>query len=214
MPVTTAVVCSSLSLLTLTPLGMYFTSSALYALPYYGLKRSPAILVCLGAPGNAYPVVEGMKEKDTFMGSPIKSGYQSHYVLTQVDGHPIPTVPTADIPCYDEVVLAQESQVVPVYVVELHSKPLDPLFAKYQREIVNVDDKTKAKTNGSTAPSLDREPAPSSRLNLDAEESGSVDNSSEDVSNPDEVSVSMTNSDSDSAALPAVEPNADTEGTS
>lgn len=32
-------------------LGMYFTSSALYALPYYANRSDPALLICLITPG-------------------------------------------------------------------------------------------------------------------------------------------------------------------
>jgi len=31
--------------------GIYFTRSAMYALPYYGTKKDPAIVICLTAPG-------------------------------------------------------------------------------------------------------------------------------------------------------------------
>lgn len=68
--------------------GMYFSSSALYTLPYFASKKNPAILlVCLN-PGNPFPVVEDRKEKDSFYGKPIRPGYQSNYVLTERDGSP------------------------------------------------------------------------------------------------------------------------------
>jgi hypothetical protein len=36
--------------------GMYFSSSALYTLPYYGTKTGPSILVCFTIPGPLSPL--------------------------------------------------------------------------------------------------------------------------------------------------------------
>jgi len=68
--------------------GIYFTSSAQYSLPYCSTKPNPAIVLCLAVPGNIYPVVEDRLEKNSWLGKPIKSGYQSNYVLTAKDGKP------------------------------------------------------------------------------------------------------------------------------
>lgn len=58
---------------------------------------------------------------------PLKGGYQSHYVLTTADGHPVPDSPSLPSKYFDELVLGQESQVVPAYVIELDSSPLPQL---------------------------------------------------------------------------------------
>lgn len=65
----------------------------------------------------------------------LKSGYNSHYVIVNPSG----TVPpTAEIqnptgPLYDEVVIPQESQIVPVYVIRLDTKK-DPFKKKKSRK--------------------------------------------------------------------------------
>jgi len=69
--------------------GIYFSSSALYTLPYFVNKRCPAILICLTAPGNPYPVIENPNNNQiTMLGRPMISGFQSHYVITGANGFP------------------------------------------------------------------------------------------------------------------------------
>ena len=94
--------------------GIYFTSFCLYTIPYLTNKKEPALLISLANLGNAYPVIENHKSPETLMGAATKSGYQSHYVLTQKDGQ-VSQKP----PFYDEIVLSQESQVVPIYIVKI-----------------------------------------------------------------------------------------------
>lgn len=50
------------------------------------------------------------------MGTAIKSGYQSNYVLTDRDGV-VADAPTEDPNFFDEIVLSLESQVVPLFLV-------------------------------------------------------------------------------------------------
>src|SRR5688572_13984988 len=72
----------------------YFTSSARYALPYYATKENPSVLICYAVPGNPFPVIENPSNKaddpngSSWIGKPLASGYQSHYVLTTRDGMP------------------------------------------------------------------------------------------------------------------------------
>jgi len=65
--------------------GIYFSSSAMYTLPYFSTE-DPAILICLASPGNPYPVIEHQKAHNSIKGKPIMIGYQSHYVVTRKDG--------------------------------------------------------------------------------------------------------------------------------
>jgi len=115
--------------------GIYFTSSTQYALPYYASKSNPALLLCLAIPGNVYPAVEGPKDANSLLGTPVKSGYQSHYVLTNKDGMPCPQRQEPGT-FYDELVLDQESQVVPVAIIEFSHAKLAPIARAFQREIV------------------------------------------------------------------------------
>lgn len=97
--------------------GIYFTTYANYAVPYFVNKPSPAILISLGTFGNAYPVVEKTASVNNMVGKPINSGYQSHFVLTREDGQPISSAHSNHE--YNELVVAQEAQVVSIYLVKL-----------------------------------------------------------------------------------------------
>jgi len=114
--------------------GIYFSSSAKYTLPYYCIKRNPCVLLCLAIPGNVFPVVEDRREPNSLLGMPIKSGYQSNYVLTTKDGNPCQARMPLDS-CYDELVLDQEAQVVPIAIVEFDPVKLAPFARDFQREI-------------------------------------------------------------------------------
>jgi hypothetical protein len=116
--------------------GMYFTSSSLYALPYFSAKPDPAILICLVVPGNPYPVVEAKGEEKSFLGRPLIGGYQSNYVLTTKDGNPCATRMQPGT-FYDELVIGQESQVVPIFLVEFEQAKLAPLARSFQREVAH-----------------------------------------------------------------------------
>jgi len=117
--------------------GMYFSSSARYILPYYATKPNPAILICMAVPGNTYPVVESRTDPSSLLGLPIKSGYQSNYVLTMRDGNPCQVQGTARGDVFDELVLDQEAQVVPFLLVELGRNQLGQLSLSFQRAIGN-----------------------------------------------------------------------------
>jgi len=121
--------------------GMYFSSSAMYTLPYYGSKARPALLLCFSVPGNPYPVVESRMEKETLLGQPIYSGYQSNYVLTNKDGVPCSKVQDD---YYDEIILDQESQVVPFALVEFEKAGLKPLLQDFAREVSTPNETKKS----------------------------------------------------------------------
>lgn len=93
--------------------GIYFTSSATYASSYYSNKDDPCIIVALGIFGNSYPVIEHPNSDNSMLGKPIVSGYQSHYVRTNNQGYP------SISSNYDELVVAQECQVLPLFIVKV-----------------------------------------------------------------------------------------------
>lgn len=72
-------------------------------------------------------MVERIDEPKSLLGMPLKGGYQSHYVLTSADGHPLPDSLPLPSTYFDELVLGQGSQVVPAYVIELDIKVLRQL---------------------------------------------------------------------------------------
>jgi len=112
--------------------GIYFTSSCLYATPYFATKAEPAILVCLTIPGNVRPIVEHRSGTPNFLGVPIDSGYQSHYVLTTRDGNPLTKKKDR---YYDEFVLASDPQVVPIFLIYVNQSVIFQLAKDFAREI-------------------------------------------------------------------------------
>jgi len=112
--------------------GIYFSSSCLYTVPYYGTKGGPTILVCLLICGNVRPIIESRDDPNTYMGKPIDSGYQSHYVCCKKDGS---ICPIKYEKVYDEIVIAQEGQIVPIFVVHVDRNCLPSLIARFQRQI-------------------------------------------------------------------------------
>jgi hypothetical protein len=119
--------------------GIYFTSSCLYAVPYFASKKNPTILVCLLIAGNVRPIIESRDGTDSFMGVAIDPGYQSHYVCCKRDGL---ICPINFEKYYDEIVISQEGQIVPIFVVHVDKSCLPSLISKFQRELPKPTENT------------------------------------------------------------------------
>jgi len=116
--------------------GIYFSSSARYTIPYFATKRKPAILICLTAPGIPYPVIESHVGEQSLMGKPIRHGFQSHYVVTTKKGTPFSEEEYAnDVHKYDELVIDQEAQVVPIFLLIVDPKSIVKLVQKWNRVV-------------------------------------------------------------------------------
>lgn len=112
--------------------GIYFTSSILYTLPYACLHREPALILSYLNMGNIFPVTEDHRGPKSLMGTPIKSGYNSHLVLTAKDGTVYRPEENQDIVC-DEIVVAQESQILPAFIIRLDYESCMREFGKWER---------------------------------------------------------------------------------
>jgi len=92
-------------------------------------------------PGNIYPVIEQHKSGvDSLLGASLKTpDYHSHYVLTKKDGYAVSS--DTDIPVFDELVIAQEAQVVPAFIIKLADSPqLKKFYTEWEREICDKKD--------------------------------------------------------------------------
>jgi len=85
----------------------------------------------LTLPGYPYPVTEN-PSSGTLFGKGLFQGHQSHYVLTKPNGEPITEI--CEI-FYDELVLDQEGQVLPIFVVELEPIKVDRLQQRFLRQV-------------------------------------------------------------------------------
>eukprot|EP01126_Amoeba_proteus_P052768 TRINITY_DN6401_c0_g1_i4.p1 TRINITY_DN6401_c0_g1~~TRINITY_DN6401_c0_g1_i4.p1 ORF type:complete len:431 (+),score=81.93 TRINITY_DN6401_c0_g1_i4:247-1539(+) len=96
--------------------GIYFTCNAPYAKMYFSKHQDPALLISLIIPGNCYPVIEHPEKENALVGAAMKAGYNSHWVVVKPNG----TVPKkVKKNVYTEIVVAQEAQIIPVYLLEM-----------------------------------------------------------------------------------------------
>ena len=116
--------------------GIYFTSHLLYTLPYCGGKRNPAVIISYLNMGNIFPVTEDHKGAKSLLGSALKSGYNSHYVLTNKEGN----IYDKGIIC-DEIVVGQESQILPAFIITLDPESCLKEFNKWERVVVEATEK-------------------------------------------------------------------------
>eukprot|EP01126_Amoeba_proteus_P054248 TRINITY_DN6665_c0_g1_i4.p1 TRINITY_DN6665_c0_g1~~TRINITY_DN6665_c0_g1_i4.p1 ORF type:complete len:176 (-),score=31.57 TRINITY_DN6665_c0_g1_i4:35-562(-) len=98
--------------------GIYFTSYFTYAIPYCANRANPALIVSYVIMGNTFPIYENSKSNCSVLGKPIKAGHHSHYVCVDSNGYPPEDLAKLDeSEIFDEIVVSQESQITPAYIV-------------------------------------------------------------------------------------------------
>jgi len=117
--------------------GMYFTSFCRYAFPYTQFGNNPCMLVALTNPGNVYPVLEQHKGEYSLLGQAITPGYNSHYVRTLKNGY---CVSAKSDDSFDELVIEQEAQIVPIFILELDPDQSKEWQIRMNREVVITSD--------------------------------------------------------------------------
>jgi len=111
--------------------GIYFTTCALYALPYFSNFEKPTVIISWVIPGNVYPVVESHKDEAcSLLGHALRAGYNSHYVCVTKKGN---VIQSADEEAYDELVIEQESQICPAYVIYLEKESVTNISSEWAR---------------------------------------------------------------------------------
>jgi len=116
--------------------GIYFTSFSMYCVPYIAGSKFPSIVVSYLLPGNVYPVIEEVDGPDTLLGSAIKSGYNSHFIVTDKKGVCVPNSDNHDEgELFNELVVPQESQIVPAFIFELEGSDMEKLSGEWNREV-------------------------------------------------------------------------------
>jgi len=118
--------------------GIYFSTYANYTLPYLVTRQRPAMLISFLTCGNVYPVTE--HHNDTYhslKGKPILSGYSGHYVVVAANGEvPPDELLSGDHKLYDEIVISQEAQITPAYLIELDKEDCFRKTAHLQKEMM------------------------------------------------------------------------------
>jgi hypothetical protein len=102
--------------------GIYFSTSAIYTVPYCINQSDPCILLSFLLPGNPFPVIEHPRIEDSFLAKPIFGGYQSNYVVVLGNGFPWKEN-DAKYRTFNEIVIDQEDQVVPIFLVFFSPSP-------------------------------------------------------------------------------------------
>lgn len=116
--------------------GIYFSTHCIYTLPYFYIHKDPCIILCYLIPGNPYPVTENPDTDKGLFSSPLQSGYQSHYVVTNTKGYPYsPIEEENNAPSYDEIVIGQEGQILPVFLLMIDKTNLEELYQSFNREL-------------------------------------------------------------------------------
>eukprot|EP01127_Copromyxa_protea_P018948 TRINITY_DN6057_c3_g1_i1.p1 TRINITY_DN6057_c3_g1~~TRINITY_DN6057_c3_g1_i1.p1 ORF type:complete len:207 (+),score=31.04 TRINITY_DN6057_c3_g1_i1:41-622(+) len=107
--------------------GVYFTTYAMYGLPFISHRVDPALLISFVTLGNVFPVTENHTQPDNLVGKRMNPGYTAHYVGVNADGF-VPTSTSTNPLLYDEIVVSQEPQISPVYLIRLSSTNLMELY--------------------------------------------------------------------------------------
>jgi len=110
--------------------GMYVSTSAVYALAASASFKDPAIVLCFANTGNVFPAIEAADHKTSLKGRPLKPGYQSHFAVTKIDGK---VAVEGDTPTFSDLVIGQETQLIPFCIIEIDKTVTAPVFSKYQR---------------------------------------------------------------------------------
>jgi len=99
--------------------GMYFTSNTEYAVDLYTSSNKDGyhiLMMCWILIGNPFPCTEipSREAPTSLLGKPLKSPHDCHFVVVEKNGMPCPI---GKEPHFDEYVIKEEGQVLPVFVL-------------------------------------------------------------------------------------------------
>jgi len=80
-------------------------------------------------PGNVYPVIEDINGQQSLKGVPMKTGHNSHFVVTNQRGNCVTS--DVDQELFNEIVVPQEGQIVPAFLIELAGSQVDKLISEW-----------------------------------------------------------------------------------
>lgn len=152
--------------------GIYFTTSLNYSLPYAVNKETPVVIFSYINMGNPYPVTEDHKGPKSLLGKGLRSGYNSHFVITTNDGYvydqsKYSILNTMDAPC-NEIVVGQESQILPAFIICLDKVKSQESWSTWHERLSKADSEA-ASLKSSLSSSYSSLPLKKA-LNVDCEE--------------------------------------------
>jgi len=92
------------------------------------------VIIAYVFPGDPFPVTESHRKDFNLLGKGLKGACVSHYVLTTRDGMII-NQKKNNINIYDELVFAQESALLPAFIIEIDKSNMSDLMNRYKREL-------------------------------------------------------------------------------
>jgi len=116
--------------------GIYFTSSSKYTIPYMSSRTRPCVIMSWLLPGNPFPVTEDPEGPASLLGTALQSGYNSHYVVTNLLGK---IATKRDKELYDEIVIAQESQICPALLFEISDRTKKSISSRFLEETKRIE---------------------------------------------------------------------------
>jgi len=123
--------------------GIYFTTLLNYTFPYLASKRNPCAILSWVVCGHYYPVIEHHLGDKTLMGAAIRPGYMSHFVMTEVTGSVYDQSLIEPRRICDEIVIPQECQVMPAFLLEINTDNFNHLANRWDREVFDVESKVR-----------------------------------------------------------------------
>jgi len=130
--------------------GIYFTTFANYTIPYFSTRREPTIIFSWIVCGSIYPVIEAHSGPNSLKGTAIQGRTNSHFVVTNRHGECIQDTRTDERECFNEIVVGQESQIVPAFLLAVSQDNIGLLLRKWKRNIPD-DEKFFHSTSESTS---------------------------------------------------------------
>jgi len=100
--------------------------------PIMPKKNNPMLIITYVIPGNVYPVTEVPESEQSLCGCPLMAGYSSHYILTDLEGYPHSKDQKIMPDVYDELVVAQEAQIIPAFLLKLDREKSDASYSEFK----------------------------------------------------------------------------------
>lgn len=113
---------------------IYFTTKLYYTLPYVGMHREGAVVISHVICGNVFACDEDHNGPNSLMGKPVPSPYNSNFVLTNKKGL---IYKDGDGEPNNEIIIPNDNQSVPAYIVTLDFDSVLREFKNWEREIIN-----------------------------------------------------------------------------
>lgn len=126
---------------------IYFTTKIYYTLPYVGMHREGAVVISYIIPGNVFACDEVHTGPNSLMGKPIPSPYNSNFVLTNKKGL---IYQDGDGEPNNEVIIPNDNQTVPAFIVTLNYDCVLREFKNWEREIPSDNNKRLSVTQSVT----------------------------------------------------------------